>query len=134
TIIHWGAWADGGLAVTPQTEAQLRRRGAAYMKPELCLLGLERALQEGREELAVLDIDWARMRELTGRPSPILSELPEMRAAQAASDEEGAKGHSDNLRAELKKLPPRERRNRVLSLVRDLVAAVLRMNDPQALG
>ena len=49
-------------------------------------------------------------------------------------DEEGAKGHSDNLRIELQKLTGRERRSRVLSLVRDLVAVVLRVKDPQALG
>ena len=126
TIIHWGAWADGGMAAAPNAEAQLRRRGAAYMKPELCLLGLERALQEGREELAVFDVDWARMRELAGRPSPLLSELPEMRAAQAVPDEESAKSHSNKLRLELQKLTGRERRSRVLSLVRDLVAVVLR--------
>ena len=101
TIIHWGAWADGGMAAASDAEAQLRRRGAAFMKPELCLLGLERALQEGREELAVFDADWARLRELAGRPSPLLSELPEMRAAQAVSDEESAKGHSHSLRIEL---------------------------------
>ena len=134
TIIHWGAWADGGMAAAPNAEAQLRRRGAAYMKPELCLLGLERALQEGREDLAVFDVDWARMRELAGRPSPLLSELPEMRAAQAAPDEESAKSHSNNLRLELQKLTSRERRSRVLSLVRNLVAAVLRINDPLTLG
>ena len=83
TIIHWGAWAGGGLAAAPDAEAQLRRRGASYMKPELCLLGLERALQEGREELAVFDVDWARTRELRADPSLLLSELPQMRAAQA---------------------------------------------------
>ena len=79
----------------PTAEAQLRRRGAASMQPELCLLGLERALQEGREELAVFDIDWARRRELAGRPSPLLSELPEVRAAQAVPDEESAKSYSN---------------------------------------
>ena len=104
------------------------------MKPALCLLGLERALQEGREELAVFDIDWARMTELTGRSSPFLSELPEVRAAQAVPGEESAKSHSDNLRVELQKLTGRERRSRVLSLVRDLVAVVMRMNEPLALG
>ena len=134
TIIHWGAWADGGMAAAPNAEAQLRRRGAAYMKPELCLLGLERALQEGREDLAVFDVDWARMRELAGRPSPLLSELPEMRAAQAVLDEESAKNDSDILRLELQKLTGRERRSRVLSLVRNLVAVVLRINDPLTLG
>jgi acyl carrier protein len=97
-------------------------------------LGLERALQEGREELAVLDADWARLRELAGRTSPLLSELPEMRAAQAAPGAQSAKGHSNELRLELQKLTGRERRNRVLSLVRDLVAAVLGINDPLTLG
>ena len=134
TIIHWGAWANGGLAATATVEAQLRRRGAAYMKPELCLLGLERALQEDREELAIFDVDWARMGELASRPSPFLSELPEMQAAHAVRDEGSAKSHSDNLRIELQKLTGRERRGRVLSLVRDLVAAVLRVNEPQTLG
>ncbi|WP_247406531.1 type I polyketide synthase, partial [Bradyrhizobium sp. 76] len=134
TIVHWGAWADGGMAAAPDAETQLRRRGASYMKPELCLLGLERALQEGREELAVFDVDWSRMRELAGRSSPLLSELPEMRASQAASGVESANGHAHNLKTELQTLSGRERRSRLLSLVRDLVAVVLGVNEPLTLG
>ncbi|KJC40904.1 hypothetical protein UB31_26790, partial [Bradyrhizobium sp. LTSP849] len=134
TIVHWGAWADGGMAAAADTEAQLRRRGASSMKPELCLLGLERALQEGREELAVFDVDWARTREMTGRSSPLLSELPEMQAPQAASGADNANGHAHNLRTELEKVSGRERRSRVLSLVRDLVAMVLGINEPLKLG
>ena len=57
-----------------------------------------------------------------------------MRAAQAVPDEESAKSHSNSLRLELQKLTSRERRSRVLSLVRNLVAAVLRINDPLTLG
>ncbi|MDN3279510.1 type I polyketide synthase, partial [Frankia sp. RB7] len=131
TIIHWGAWADVGMAVAPNAEAQLRRRGGSFMKPELCLLGLERALDDGRAELAVFDIDWARTRELTGRTSPLLSELPEM---QVASGADNANGHAHNLRTELQKLTARERRSRVLLLVRDLVAMVLGINEPQTLA
>ncbi|WP_426410337.1 SDR family NAD(P)-dependent oxidoreductase [Bradyrhizobium ganzhouense] len=134
TIIHWGAWADVGMAVAPNAEAQLRRRGGSFMKPELCLLGLERALDDGRAELAVFDIDWARTSELAGRSSPLLSELPEVQAARAASGGDNANGHAHNLRTELQKLTARERRSRVLSLVRDLVAVVLGINEPQTLA
>ncbi|WP_163277914.1 acyl carrier protein, partial [Klebsiella aerogenes] len=53
---------------------------------------------------------------------------------QAAPGAESAKGHSSELRLELQKLSGRERRNRVLSLVRNLVAVVLGVSDPMTLG
>ncbi|WP_276575477.1 SDR family NAD(P)-dependent oxidoreductase, partial [Bradyrhizobium monzae] len=133
TIIHWGAWADVGMAANPNAEALLRRRGGSFMKPELCLLGLERALDDGRAELAVFDVDWARTSELAGRFNPLLSELPEMQAART-SGADNVNGHAHNLRTELQKLTVRERRSRVLSLVRDLVAVVLGINEPQSLA
>jgi pimaricinolide synthase PimS1 len=133
TIVHWGAWADVGMAVTPNAEAQLRRRGGSFMKPELCLLGLERALDEDRAELAIFDIDWARTGELAGRSNPLLSELPEVQVARA-SGADNTNGHAHTLRTELQKLTVRERRSRVLSLVRDLVAVVLGINDPRTLA
>jgi pimaricinolide synthase PimS1 len=133
TIIHWGAWADVGMAADPNAEAQLRRRGGSFMKPERCLLGLERALDEGRAELAIFDVDWARAREIAGRSNPLLSELPEMQLART-SGADNANGHALDLRTELQKLTVRERRSRVLSLVRDLVAMVLGVNEPQTLA
>ena len=57
-----------------------------------------------------------------------------MRAAQAVSDGENAASSSDSLRLELQKLTVRERSSRVLALVRNLVAVVLRVSDPLTLG
>ena len=81
TVVHWGPWADAGIAATPAIRGSVRRRGAAYMKPELCLLGLERALEEDQGEWRSLTRLGSHV-EIAGRPSPFLSELPEVQAAR----------------------------------------------------
>src|SRR5439155_3708430 len=83
TSVSWGSWGESGMAAEAGARAQLERAGVGSMDPELAISALGRALDEGTATLTVADIDWARFAPpfTAMRPSPLLSALPEVRAA-----------------------------------------------------
>ncbi|GLY47193.1 type I polyketide synthase [Lentzea sp. NBRC 102530] len=80
--VGWGAWADGGMADGEAGE-QLRRRGVTPMNPDSALTALRQAIRHDDTAVAVADIDWAKFGQIftTLRPSPLISDLPEVQAA-----------------------------------------------------
>ncbi|OLR93558.1 type I polyketide synthase [Actinokineospora bangkokensis] len=124
TAVAWGPWAEGGMA-EGEAEDQLRRRGLTRMAPARALAALRRALDERAPATTVVDVDWARFAApfTAARPSPLLSELPEVVAARQvdpAADEGGSA-----LVARLTALPAGERSAALVDLVRGAAAAVL---------
>jgi surfactin synthase thioesterase subunit/NAD(P)-dependent dehydrogenase (short-subunit alcohol dehydrogenase family)/acyl carrier protein len=59
TVVHWGAWAGGGM-VDERFESHLLRRGLRPMAPPLANHALGLALMEQRNAVAVADVDWSR--------------------------------------------------------------------------
>nr|WP_268891429.1 type I polyketide synthase [Actinokineospora pegani] len=120
TAVAWGPWADGGMALGGVGDIA-RRHGVPELDPDTALRVLGGIL--GRDETAVFvaDIQWDRFATAytASRPSPLLADLPEVRAlAPAAPPVTG-------LAARLAALPAGERLTAVTDVVRDQVAAIL---------
>ncbi|WP_461087920.1 SDR family NAD(P)-dependent oxidoreductase, partial [Streptomyces deserti] len=132
TSIAWGPWADAGMAGDEEVAEHLRKRGLPVMPPARAIASLQRALDRRDTTVTVADVDWGRFaRSFTAlRPSPLLSELPEVRrAAEAPADgpaaTEDPHRSASALRDRLAAARPAERERVLLKLVRTEVAAVL---------
>ncbi|SCL73313.1 type I polyketide synthase [Micromonospora peucetia] len=128
TSVAWGPWAEAGMAVGVAGE-QLSRRGLPGMVPELAVVALQRALDEGVGEVVVADVRWDRfVSSFTAlRPSRLFVEIPEAQSAieAAARTEPGPTDQAFALRERLTALTPPEVEASLLDLVRSQVAAVL---------
>ncbi|MEE1824856.1 type I polyketide synthase, partial [Streptomyces sp. BE20] len=130
TSIVWGIWsaAGGGLATT-ELERQLMERGIPFLDPRLALAGLQRVLDDDETTVLVADVDWARFVPVftSVRPSPLIAEIPEVRAlAEAAEAERGEDGEAGAaLRRALRGQSDAEVDRILLELVRRHAADVL---------
>uniref|UniRef100_UPI00131BE651 type I polyketide synthase n=1 Tax=Kitasatospora aureofaciens TaxID=1894 RepID=UPI00131BE651 len=145
TSVAWGPWAGGGMAAG-DLEQQMRRRGLRPMAPEAALAELGRALDADETALTVADVDWQRFAPpfTARRPSTLLGDLPEVRAAlEPAASPAGPHdgnpspaapegGPAAALRARLADLSETEQLRSLTDLVRGHVAAVLGHEDPGA--
>ncbi|MGC4889641.1 type I polyketide synthase [Micromonospora sp. DT227] len=130
TAVAWTAWggADGMAAKNTATE-QLHRMGLPTIDPARALVALDRALDRPTAGVTVADVDWSRFHPaftLT-RPSPLLSDLPQVRAlaeAEAARDAAAPAGVTEALR-HLAGRPEAEQERELLRLVDEQTARVL---------
>ncbi|MGW5450345.1 type I polyketide synthase, partial [Streptomyces asiaticus] len=128
TAVAWGPWAEGGMATAEGMEAELVRRGLAVIPPTLALTALQGAVAGDDGVLTVADVDWERFAPVftLERPSPLISELPEVRRAlDSAGSSARAGDASTGLRARLAGLTDAEIDRALLELVRSQAAAVL---------
>ncbi|MEU6465997.1 type I polyketide synthase [Streptomyces sp. NPDC046976] len=126
TAVSWGPWADGGMVEDGDDEERLRRRGLCALPPATAIGALQHALDRDETRLTVADVDWARfiVPFTLGRPSPLLGELPEVRAT--LTEETPATGPATGALAEgLAGLSAEDRARAVVDLVRTHAAAVL---------
>ncbi|MCX5380981.1 type I polyketide synthase [Streptomyces sp. NBC_00091] len=131
TSIAWGAWGDSGLATgSDAVTARMRRGGLLPMAPDLAIAALQQALDRDETTLVVAGVDWERFAAafVTGRPSPLLTGVPEVRTVLAALEDGRATGTS--LRDTLPGLPAEAQERALLDLVRTHVAAVLGHGTP----
>ncbi|RKN08366.1 type I polyketide synthase [Streptomyces radicis] len=129
TAVAWGAWAGGGMAAEGDTAEQLRRRGVRTMDPASAVAALQRALDLDETAVTVADIDWERFAPAftAARPSPLLSELPDV-ARQLAGPEDGDEARAAGgtaLARRLAEAAPEERERILIGTVLAGVAAVL---------
>ncbi|MFC5253662.1 beta-ketoacyl reductase, partial [Streptomyces nigrescens] len=84
--VAWGPWAGGGMAGVEGAEEHLLRRGLRALDPDRAVSALESAVGAGEGSLVVADVVWERFAPAftSARPSPLLEDLPEVRAALAA--------------------------------------------------
>ncbi|MCS0635322.1 SDR family NAD(P)-dependent oxidoreductase, partial [Streptomyces sp. LP05-1] len=124
--VSWGGWAEGGMAGVGDGEEMLRRRGLPPMRPALAVSALQQALADDETTLTVADFDWERFIGpfTVGRPSALLSEVPEARRALDAPAP-GGTGAGESLAAKLAGLPAGEQDRALVDLVRTHAAAVL---------
>ncbi|MFC9878124.1 type I polyketide synthase [Streptomyces libani] len=130
--VAWGPWAGGGMAGVEGAEEHLLRRGLRALDPDLAVSALESAVGAGEGSLVVADVEWERFAPAftSARPSPLLEDLPEVRAALAA----GAAGEDSGVvRERLAGLSAVERDRALLELVRTHAAAVLGYHKPESL-
>ncbi|MEV0005527.1 type I polyketide synthase [Micromonospora sp. NPDC050980] len=126
TSIAWGAWAGAGLADDEVVRRRLRTAGVPPMDPATAMSALAAAVDRDDTDLAVVDIDWPRFAATftATRPSPLLADLAEVRAAipepgAAAEDPTGS------LAQRLAAADAAERQAILLDLVRGHAALVL---------
>ncbi|MEU9078629.1 type I polyketide synthase [Kitasatospora sp. NPDC048538] len=137
TSVVWGIWdPEGGTGMAAHlVEAQLRAQGIVFMPPSLAVTALQQVLDLDEPVPVVADVDWARFAPVftSARPSPLISELPEVRAALAGEPaDERPDGASAELRERLRPLPAAERERALTELVRGRAAAVLGHDSPAA--
>ncbi|MEU5599964.1 SDR family NAD(P)-dependent oxidoreductase, partial [Streptomyces sp. NPDC020298] len=137
TSLAWGAWADGGMATGAAAAEQLERSGILPMEPEPALTALAEAVGAGEAALTVADIDWARYAPVltATRPSPLISDLPEVREALRTAGEQSApaaSGGGNALAERLTALDVAEAEREVLELVRAQAALVLGRDGAQS--
>ncbi|MGI5341815.1 beta-ketoacyl reductase [Streptomyces sp. CA-181903] len=106
------------------------------MDADVCLTALRRALDRPTACVGVFDADWPLLAPsfTATRPSPLLSALPEVRAAATApaGDPAAAAEAPSDLVGRLTALPESEQRREVLNLVRAQVALVLAYENSAA--
>ncbi|HEX6341999.1 type I polyketide synthase [Umezawaea sp.] len=134
TSVSWGPWAESGMATVGETEEHLRKRGLTSMSPELTLSALEKAIRSGEPTVTVVDMDWSKFTVAftMARPSPFISDLPEVRAALESMETAAPTGESELVR-KLAGLGGREQRHAVVELVREHTAAVLAYSSVDAI-
>ncbi|MFF7756266.1 type I polyketide synthase, partial [Streptomyces sp. NPDC007971] len=124
TAVAWGPWGGGGMVATTEQAALLHRWGLSTMTPAVAVVGLATALERGDGNVVVADVDWERFAGtfMAQRPSALLGELPEVRAAfEVTSAQQG----SSALAQRLAGLDEAEQERQLTDLVRYEAATVL---------
>ncbi|OEV03726.1 hypothetical protein AN216_10595 [Streptomyces oceani] len=123
--VAWGPWAGGGM-IAESLQDVLRQRGVPVIDPDTALAGLQQALELDDTVVALADVDWRRFAGVftSVRPSRLLDEIP---AAQPVTEQrqDGEAAPTLALAGELAELDERQRTARLVTLVREWVAAVL---------
>ncbi|HEV3287692.1 MAG TPA: SDR family NAD(P)-dependent oxidoreductase, partial [Streptosporangiaceae bacterium] len=126
TSVGWGVWDGGGMAGEAIT-ARAARGGVGLMAPGLATAVLSRVAAGYAPVVMVADVDWTRFAPAYAgsRPSPLLSGVPEARAAmEAAAPVEQVQGRG-LLAGRLAGLGEGEQLELVLGVVCEQAAAVL---------
>ncbi|MFL6123120.1 SDR family NAD(P)-dependent oxidoreductase, partial [Actinophytocola sp.] len=131
TSVAWGAWAGDGIGARDGAAEHLVRRGVRPMDPDLAISALADALAAAETTLTVADVDWEAFVPAftSARPSPLISEIPEV--ADLLGDREAAGDTA--LLARLRELPPAGRAELLLALVREQAADVLGHDTTEAI-
>ena len=125
--VAWGLW-DGSKMAGTESVAQMQRRGLRVMAPELAVAAMRQAVEHDEALLTVADMDWERFIPVftSARPSPLLSDLPEVRNLLDAG---AAAGDSDvevpDWARRMAGLSRAEQEQLMLGLVRGEITAVL---------
>ncbi|MFJ8650636.1 type I polyketide synthase [Streptomyces sp. NPDC093546] len=121
TCVAWGAWRGAGMA--GGAEDELARRGALAMDPDVALHALADAVADTAPTVTVAGVDWPAFARAFAsvRPSPLLAGLAG--GDDAAGTEKPAE--AGDLRETLLALPPYDRLDTAVDLVRAQAALVL---------
>lgn len=136
TSVAWGQWADSGMAAG-DTGEQLTRLGLAPMEPGLAIAALQQAIEHDETPIVTVDVDWSRFAAAftTLRQSPLIGDLPEVRAALTSTEESAEADGADTadaLTRRMRELSGPEQDHVLLELVQERAATVLRLDTPNA--
>ena len=134
TSVAWGPWAEAGMATHEAMSENLLRRGLGFLPPNLAVSELQRAVVHRDVTVTVADVDWENYAPVftSVRPSPLLADLPEVRAQAAAAQEDT--GERSEFADRMRGLSEAERQRRLLTLVRTEAAAVLGHGSAEEVG
>ncbi|HEX6354479.1 MAG TPA: SDR family NAD(P)-dependent oxidoreductase [Actinophytocola sp.] len=137
TSIAWGALDEIGVGMDEAALAQLRRRGVLPMAPRLAVTAFVQAVRANEKFVTVADMDWgAFIPAFTSvRPSPLFADLPEAKAALAASQPDTENGDTTaSLADSLRAVPDSEQNRILLRLVRGHASTVLGHSGAEGIG
>nr|AZO92738.1 RifA [Micromonospora okii] len=137
TSIGWGALDEVGVGMDEAALAQLRRRGVLPIAPPLAVTAMVQAVRGNEKFVAVVDMDWgAFIPAFTSvRPSPLFADLPEAKAALAASQPDGENGDTAaSLADSLRAVSDSEQNRILLRLVRGHASTVLGHGGAEGIG
>jgi acyl transferase domain-containing protein/acyl carrier protein len=136
--VNWGAWASAGMAarLSPELAARSARQGSKPMAPAAALRVLERAIESGTAQAAILEMDWERFAGdgPARRDANFFSELIRQRASgkpqrEKAGSAETEVGIVESLRSAL----PLERGSILSAEVKRCARRVLGLQDGAAI-
>ncbi|MFD2467787.1 SDR family NAD(P)-dependent oxidoreductase [Amycolatopsis silviterrae] len=124
--VAWGPWEAGMLAHDQEMADSLRRGGLPLLPVDSGLATLDRIVAGDEPCPVVARVEWPRFhsRFTSLRPSPLLADLPDVRALPTAEPADSA-ARGGALIEKLAALPEEDREPAVLDLVCSHVAAVL---------
>ena len=130
--VAWGPWEAGKLTEDKEMADTLRRGGLPLLQVDSGLATLDRIVAENEPCPVLARVEWPRFypRFTSLRPSPLLADLPEVRALSTAESAASAT-RGAALIEKLAALPEEDREPAVLDLVCAHVAAVLGYDSPE---
>ncbi|MFI1356771.1 type I polyketide synthase [Streptomyces sp. NPDC020898] len=135
----WGVWRsepveDEARALEESRRERLGRRGLPLLRPAPALAAFERAMDPAAGAIVLADVDWNRFAQVFDgdRPSPLVSEIPQVKRARKESAT--ATAGASKAWGRLAGLPPARQRELLLDLVSAEVAAVLGHAEPGAVA
>uniref|UniRef100_UPI003EBE09AC type I polyketide synthase n=1 Tax=Streptomyces sp. NRRL F-5630 TaxID=1463864 RepID=UPI003EBE09AC len=139
TSIAWSIWDERGMATEGDIEATAGRHGLPVMDPDLAASALVAVAGDTEPTVVIADVEWDRFHVAftATRPSPFLSDLPEVRqlTTETAGPAPDAAPGADGLAARVAALGDRaEQQAALLSLVREQAAKVLGHSRPEAVN
>jgi len=132
--INWGPWAGSGMAdaVAQRHQQRWAAQGVDSMAPDDGLAILHRLLREPSAQVAVLPVRWSTLLGAyqPGTIPPLLSELER---ATPIEHPRAKSGTRRDLRGEIERTAPANRRSAVLGEIRALAAKVLSLDRNHAI-
>jgi NAD(P)-dependent dehydrogenase (short-subunit alcohol dehydrogenase family)/acyl carrier protein len=130
--VNWGGWSEVGMAAERGTLERLAAQGMGALTPEQGRKALERTIDDGLAQVAVVPGDWRRYAAQTGggRVPPVLAELlgePGARPAHGQEASRAAAPAAVDLRAQLGGVPQGRWKPTVAAFVRERALGALGM-------
>ncbi|QKW05117.1 SDR family NAD(P)-dependent oxidoreductase [Streptomyces sp. NA04227] len=130
TAVAWGPWAEAGMAASEDIDEHLRRRGVIGIAPGTAIAALQQALDLDETTVGVADVDWSLFAPTftAMRHSPLIAELPAVKAVLEEDEQAAAGGDTATAAALLEKLgaaSQADQQHLLVELVRAQAAAVL---------
>ncbi|GAB1818702.1 hypothetical protein HerbRD11066_18660 [Herbidospora sp. RD11066] len=134
TSVAWGPWSGGGMAGSDGAATALKSRGLRFLDPDRGIGALASVVDGGGGVVTVADVDWSRFAEVftLRRPSPLIADLPEVRAALDVPDlpDAGVTALAERLAGR----PKAEQERILVDLVRAEAATVLGYASAESVG
>jgi NADPH:quinone reductase-like Zn-dependent oxidoreductase/acyl carrier protein len=133
--VNWGAWTEVGAAADRGITGRLRSQGLGAVTPEQGLLALQRLLESGVTQAAVVPIDWRRYLERyeQSHVPTLFAHMTEAARTNATSAEQAAAPAAVNFRQQLVEAPESRRRPMLAAFVRERALRALGIDPSKPL-
>jgi acyl transferase domain-containing protein len=84
SVIHWGPWAEVGMASNKLIQNKILRSGLLMLDPDVAIDAMEKVLESTRPEAVIARIDWTRIADYLAERVPLTLLDNYTRSAQPA--------------------------------------------------